>query len=214
MSRSRRVVPRHQCQYGDCEQRAVDPSAPIALCEERLEGVTEPNRNDPAEGGGNTSEPRRPESGTTDGSDIESEDSGERGVTTDDNDCNFGGSRPWFRCPGVVDGIECGERVAELHCPPQGPQLYLCRECHNLGYMSSRKSGNEMDAARLRDNRAFAKADAEGRRPHPNNAPYSPDRPKGIHEDTFEDLVEDDEWHGAVNARLYEMSNGEHGVLL
>ena len=133
-------------------------------------------------------------------------------------ECHFGGSRPWFRCPGVVDGVECGERVGKLHCPPGG-ELYLCRECYDLGYRSSRKSGNDMDTARLRYQRAFAKADAEGRRPHPNGAPYMPERPKGMHQDTFADLVEDvdtarREWHRVMNARLYEMSNGDRGVLL
>jgi hypothetical protein len=132
-------------------------------------------------------------------------------------ECNFGGSRPWFRCPGVVDGVPCRDRVAKLYCPPGG-EVYACRECHDLGYQSSRKSGNRIDTALLRYQRAFAKADAEGRRPHPNNRPYSPDRPKGMHQDTFADLVDDvedarDEWHGAVNARLYAMSDGEYGVL-
>jgi hypothetical protein len=32
--------------------------------------------------------------------------------------CNFGGVRPWFRCPGVVDGEECNRRVGKLYCPP------------------------------------------------------------------------------------------------
>jgi hypothetical protein len=29
--------------------------------------------------------------------------------------CRYGGSRPYFICPGVVDGIVCGRRVAKLH---------------------------------------------------------------------------------------------------
>lgn len=127
-------------------------------------------------------------------------------------DCNFGGSRPWFRCPGVVDGVRCGERVAKLHLPPRGSSLFVCRECHGLGYQSSRKSRNEMDTALLRYRRAFAKADAEGRRPHPNNSPHFPDRPKGMHLDTFADLVDDvqaarREWHQTMEARLRSLSN-------
>jgi hypothetical protein len=51
-------------------------------------------------------------------------------------DCNFGGERPWFRCPNQ----ECGERVGKLYSAP-GSDLYLCRHCHDLGYKSSQKSG-------------------------------------------------------------------------
>jgi hypothetical protein len=29
--------------------------------------------------------------------------------------CNFGGSRPWFVCPGVLEGVSCGRRVAKLY---------------------------------------------------------------------------------------------------
>ena len=29
--------------------------------------------------------------------------------------CRFGGARPYFVCPGVVNGIACGRRVVKLH---------------------------------------------------------------------------------------------------
>lgn len=103
-------------------------------------------------------------------------------------DCNFGGVRPWFRCPTHAGG--CDRRVGKLYLPPRQPR-YLCRECHDLGYRSSRTSGDDLKQAELRYRRAFAKADAEGRRPHPNNAPFTPDRPKGMHRDTFDDLLAD-----------------------
>lgn len=51
-------------------------------------------------------------------------------------ECNFGGERPWFRCPG--EG--CGERVGKLYSAPRS-DLYLCRHCHDLGYKSSQNSG-------------------------------------------------------------------------
>jgi len=124
--------------------------------------------------------------------------------------CNFGGVRPWFRCPGVVDGRECGRRVGKLYLPP-GQDLYLCRHCYDLGYRSSRTSGDDVERAEQRYRKAFAKADAENRRPHPNNAPYSPDRPKGMHHDTFEDLVDDveaarEEWGREMNRKFREMA--------
>lgn len=44
--------------------------------------------------------------------------------------CNYGGTRPWFRCP------RCGRSVAVLF----GAALFLCRKCHNLAYRSQSES--------------------------------------------------------------------------
>ena len=99
-------------------------------------------------------------------------------------ECNFGGERPWFRCPNT----KCQKRVAKLYCPPRGHH-YLCRDCHNLSYRSSRASGDPVETAELRYRRAFSKADKDDRRPHPNNRPMYPEKPKGMHEDTFEELL-------------------------
>jgi hypothetical protein len=46
-----------------------------------------------------------------------------------------------------------------------------------------------MEWAEQRYRKPFAKVDAENRRPYPNNAPYFPERPTGVHHDTFEELV-------------------------
>lgn len=51
------------------------------------------------------------------------------------------------------------------------------------------------------------KPDAENRRPYPNNLPYTPDHPKGIHRDTFGDLLADvqkarQEWDDRMNERM------------
>lgn len=43
--------------------------------------------------------------------------------------CNYGGSRPWFLCPG--EG--CGRRAAILYGPVNPPQ---CRLCLGLAYAS------------------------------------------------------------------------------
>lgn len=125
-------------------------------------------------------------------------------------ECNFGGYRPWFRCPGVVDGEHCTERVGKLYRPPR-QNLFLCRHCYDLGYTSSRTSGDHLKQAELRYRRAFAKADAKGRRPHPNNEPHFPERAKGEHHDTFEDHCEEvraarAEWHEAMNAKMRELT--------
>lgn len=122
-------------------------------------------------------------------------------------DCNFGGVRPWFRCP--VDAGGCDRRVGKLYRPPSRDR-YLCRECYDLGYQSSRTSGDDLKQAELRYRRAFAKADAEDRRPHPNGHPPLPDKPKGMHRETFDDLLDDlrdarDEWHQQMDEKMKEL---------
>ncbi|MEJ2633372.1 MAG: hypothetical protein P8011_00480 [Acidihalobacter sp.] len=44
--------------------------------------------------------------------------------------CNYGGERPWFRCPN------CGRRVAILY----GGGIFACRHCYRLTYQSQRES--------------------------------------------------------------------------
>ncbi len=126
-------------------------------------------------------------------------------VRFDYTEPNFGGVRPWFICP------ECDTRRRKLYLPPRrNADRYLCRECYDLGYRSSRSSGNELERAEQRYRKAFAKADAEDRRPHPNNPPYTPDRPKGTHRDTFDDLLADvrkarQEWDDRMNGRMRDL---------
>ena len=124
-------------------------------------------------------------------------------VPLDYSECNFGGYRPWFRCP------DCSERVGKLYMPPGGYR-FSCRECLELGYHTSRTSGDDIKQAELRYKRAFQKADKDNRRPHPNNLPHLPERPKGMHHDTFERLVSDvraarDEWHEAFREKEKKM---------
>src|SRR5580698_6693674 len=45
--------------------------------------------------------------------------------------CRFGGARPYFVCPGVVNGTACGRRVAKLYGPGR---YFLCRHCYRLAY--------------------------------------------------------------------------------
>jgi len=137
----------------------------------------------------------------------------EHPVALDYTDQHFGGVRPWFRCPNR----ECQDRVRKLYFP-RGAKYWLCRECYDLGYLTSRRSGDDVKTAELRYRRAFAKADAEDRRPHPNNAPHYPDRPKGMHHDTFQDLAEDvedarREWRDEMNRKMREMVDRMDAVL-
>jgi hypothetical protein len=45
----------------------------------------------------------------------------------------FGGSRPYFVCPGVVNRVACGRRVAKLYGPGH---YFLCRHCYRIAYDS------------------------------------------------------------------------------
>ena len=45
--------------------------------------------------------------------------------------CRYGGERPYFLCPGVVNGRHCGRRVVKLFA---GGRYFLCRHCYRLAY--------------------------------------------------------------------------------
>ena len=51
-------------------------------------------------------------------------------------ECTFG-RRTWFVCPGVLQGVICGRRVAKLYL---NGVYFLCRSCSNLVYHSQRES--------------------------------------------------------------------------
>jgi hypothetical protein len=53
--------------------------------------------------------------------------------------CHYGGGRYWFRCPAVVDGVLCENRVGVLYLPPGGT-VFGCRQCHGLTYESCQQS--------------------------------------------------------------------------
>jgi hypothetical protein len=90
-------------------------------------------------------------------------------------ECNFGGKRAWFICPGVVKGRVCGRRVAKLYL---GGGYFLCRHCHDLSY-NSRQVG--------RKNRALHKCQKIRRRlgASANMLEPFPPPPKGMHLKTY-----------------------------
>ena len=47
--------------------------------------------------------------------------------------CRYGGTRPYFICPGIVNGTACGRRVTKLYAPGR---YFLCRHCYRLTYAS------------------------------------------------------------------------------
>jgi len=52
---------------------------------------------------------------------------------------NFNGTRWWFTCPLVLNGVACKRRVGKVYLPPRSP-YFGCRNCHDLTYRSSQEA--------------------------------------------------------------------------
>jgi len=106
------------------------------------------------------------------------EEGGTQRVVLDRTPCHFGGSRVWFLCP------RCSCRVAFLYLVDD---LFLCRHCHGLVYVSTTLPRLERLARRIARMRAtlgdFRPADAFGLDPIPA-------RPHGMHRATYERLTD------------------------
>jgi hypothetical protein len=88
--------------------------------------------------------------------------------------CRYGGRRPYFLCPGRG----CGGSVSKLY---GAGTYFLCRHCYRLAYASQRE--NQYDRALRRTNNIRMRL---GGRPGP--AWPFPERPKGMHEKTYQRL--------------------------
>ena len=89
--------------------------------------------------------------------------------------CNFGSSRPWFACPGVVNGVPCGRRVAKLYLKHR---YFLCRHCLDLTYASRQETGRI--GALRRCQRIRQKLGGTANMTEP-----LPDKPNGMHRKTY-----------------------------
>lgn len=92
--------------------------------------------------------------------------------------CRFGGSRPYFICPGVVNGVVCGRRVVKLH---GSGRYFLCRHCCRLGHAS--QSEASWDRALRRANKIRQRLGG-----NPGMAAPFPTRPKGMWRRTYKRL--------------------------
>ncbi len=92
--------------------------------------------------------------------------------------CRFGGTRPYFICPGVVNGVTCGRRVAKLYGPGR---YFLCRHCYRLAHAS--QSEGAWDRALRRANTIRMRLGGD-----PGMAAPFPERPKGMWRRTYERL--------------------------
>jgi len=89
--------------------------------------------------------------------------------------CPFGGDRPYFVCPGVVNDVACGRRVAKLSL---AGRYFLCRHCHRLAHAS--QSEGLMDRALRRANKVRQRLGGD-----PGMAAPFPERPKGMWRRTY-----------------------------
>jgi len=94
--------------------------------------------------------------------------------------CLFGGSRAYFICPGVVNGIACRRRIAKLY--GRG-RYFLCRHCCCLAYASQSENGWDRAVRRARKIRRRLGGD-------PDIAEPLPKKPKGMWQRTFNQLSE------------------------
>jgi hypothetical protein len=94
--------------------------------------------------------------------------------------CRFGGTRPYFICPGIVNGIACGRRVAKLHGPGR---YFLCRHCYRLAHASQSEDAGDRLTRRANKIRQRLGGD-------PGVFAAFPRKPKGMWQRTYERLAE------------------------
>jgi len=90
----------------------------------------------------------------------------EERVSLDWTRCNYGGRRPWFRCPG------CGRRVGILAA---AGKLFLCRHCYSLKYWSQLET--DLDQAQWKVTKLKERLKGKTWL-----------KPKGMHQKTFDRL--------------------------
>jgi hypothetical protein len=95
--------------------------------------------------------------------------------------CGYGGTRPYFVCPGTVNERACSRRVAKLY---GAGRYFLCRRCYRLA--DSSQSESELDRALRWANTIKQRLGGE-----PGLAYPFPKRPKGMWRSTYERLEEE-----------------------
>jgi hypothetical protein len=93
--------------------------------------------------------------------------------------CRFGGSRPYFICPGPRDGNDCGRRITKLYL---SRRYFLCRHCNQLAYGSQYEE--PWERARRRANKLKQRLGVDAGRAQP-----LPEKIKRMRRRTFDDLV-------------------------
>ncbi|MEH6738276.1 MAG: hypothetical protein V7695_07005 [Sulfitobacter sp.] len=105
-------------------------------------------------------------------------------VNTTQSDCNYGGQRTYFLCPGVVNGRNCGRRVGKLF---SGGRYFLCRHCYQIAYSS--QSEARYDRMLRRANKLRMALGGE-----PGTAHWIAQKPKGMWQHTYKRKRFEIEW--------------------
>jgi hypothetical protein len=92
--------------------------------------------------------------------------------------CRYGGVRSYFICPGMVNHVACGRRVAKLHA---AGRYFLCRHCYRLAYAS--QSEGALDRTLRRANKIRQRLGGE-----PGMASPFPPKPKRMWRRTYNSL--------------------------
>jgi hypothetical protein len=95
--------------------------------------------------------------------------------------CRFGGSRPFFICPGPGDGTDCGRRLAKLHL---SRRYFLCRHCNALAYASQNETTWQRALRRANKLKQRLGIDVGIGDPFP-------DKPKGMWSSTYGRLLDE-----------------------
>ena len=99
-------------------------------------------------------------------------------------DCHYGNQRPYFICPGVVNGRHCTRRVGKLF---SGGRYFLCRHCYNIAYSS--QSEARYDRMLRRANKLRRALGGE-----PGTANWIAPKPKGMWQRTYQRKRFEIEW--------------------
>lgn len=98
--------------------------------------------------------------------------------------CNFGSKRPYFLCPGAIQGRHCGRRVVKLF---SRGRYFLCRHCSNIAYSS--QSETRADRLLRRANKLRIALGGE-----PGMVHWIAQKPKGMWQRTYQRKRFEIEW--------------------
>ena len=118
--------------------------------------------------------------------------------------CHLGGRRPWFVCSVYKSGRYCGRRVAVLY---GAGQLFACRGCYGLAYLSQQQSPRDRNLSRAQKIRMKLGGS-------PSLAEPFPPRPRGMHTRTYVRFKACAQASEATSWAPYEIVAGPAEVLI
>lgn len=123
--------------------------------------------------------------------------------------CNYGGHRPYFLCPGNVNGKQCRRRVGKLF---SGGRYFLCRHCYEVAYNSQAEA--RYDRMLRRANKLRLSLGGEAGTAH-----WIAPKPKGMWQRTYQRKRFEIEWREGQADHLFIekyaklLSEAERGMI-